>query len=249
MKIAQVFPLGVFSLLVIFLEQFINPATVNGKIEQFINSATVNAKTSLIASSAKPIIYSVPFTSQAPLGQWKNEIFQDGCEEASALMAMSWVNHTVLNPTSSTKAIQDLVDFEKNYPAGYRPDLSASDTAKLIQDYYHYSNIKVLSNATSAKLITELKKGNLVIAPMNGRRLKNPHFKQPGPLHHMLVIIGYDPQKQEFVTNDPGTRYGASYRYSVKTFMNALEDYPSGHHLAAKKNAKTVIVVKQTGLQ
>ncbi len=37
------------------------------------------------------VTQSVPFTVQAPLGDWTDARQQDGCEEASVLMAMAWV--------------------------------------------------------------------------------------------------------------------------------------------------------------
>src|SRR3989338_7629179 len=37
------------------------------------------------------VLWEVPFTSQAPRGNWKDPRQQAGCEEASVLMAMRWV--------------------------------------------------------------------------------------------------------------------------------------------------------------
>ena len=42
-------------------------------------------------------ITGVPFTSQAPSGQWDNPVYQDGCEEAAALMAVYWAEGKILN--------------------------------------------------------------------------------------------------------------------------------------------------------
>jgi hypothetical protein len=44
----------------------------------------------------------------------------------------------------------------------------------------------------------------------------------------MLLIIGYDPETQEFITNDPGTHRGAGYRYAEDTLFDAIWEYPSG---------------------
>ena len=34
-----------------------------------------------------PDTYEIPFAVQAPRGEWKNPLFQNGCEEASVLIA------------------------------------------------------------------------------------------------------------------------------------------------------------------
>jgi hypothetical protein len=55
-----------------------------------VSSATLTVPVKTVRPN---INISVPFTSQAPLGQWKDERQQDGCEEASAAMAMAWVGN------------------------------------------------------------------------------------------------------------------------------------------------------------
>ena len=78
---------------------------------------------------------------------------------------------------------------------------------------------------------------------LNGQLLHNPNFKQPGPERHMLVIIGFDPRKKQFITNDPGTRNGANYRYNYTTLYNAIRDYPTGYNKPIKKVEKNIIIV------
>ncbi len=191
----------------------------------------------------RQLLAPVPFISQAPRGQWSDPDFQDGCEEASALMAMHWANGFSLNIKDATADISQLVNFQKQSPEGYRLDLSATDTAALMREYFSYSKIELQNNVRASDLVRELQQGKVIIAPVNGRLLNNPNFKPPGPLYHMLVVIGYDPKRQQFITNDPGTRKGAQYRYPVTTFMAALRDYPSGHNEEIVEKAKRVIVV------
>ncbi|MSU75354.1 MAG: hypothetical protein EXS55_02470 [Candidatus Magasanikbacteria bacterium] len=207
------------------------------------SSAPVATSTTAIT---KKIEQPVPFTSQAPLAQWKDRQFQDGCEEASALMAVAWARGAKLGgPDSVTADILKMIAFETNSPSGYSPDVSANDTAEIIKNYFNYSNVSVRENVTSDDLISELHNGHVIITPVNGRLLNNPNFTAPGPLYHMLVIIGYNPATKEFITNDPGTRNGAKYRYPVSTFMAALRDYPSGHHEEIEENIKRIIVVSK----
>lgn len=188
-------------------------------------------------------LHDVPFTSQAPYAEWDNDMFQDGCEEASVLMAMSWVNNESLSPAKARSEIIAMFEFEQNQYGEYR-DLSTADTARLIRDYYGYNNIEIKTDVTTDDLINELTNGNVAIAPMDGQKLRNPHFTPPGPVNHMLVIRGYDPEKNEFITNDPGTRHGELYRYDENILINAIRDYPTGHHEPNPNTKKTVIFVR-----
>lgn len=200
--------------------------------------------------SFTPLVYAggvldIPFTSQAPTAEWGDDRFQNGCEEASALMAMSWVQGTrSLSKKQAKKEILAMAKYqEKTY--GSFMDTSAHDTAdRLFKKYYGYTGVRIAYNITTKNIHAELKKGNLVIVPVNGRKLKNPFFKRPGPLTHMIVILGYDAKKKEFITHDPGTRHGKLYRYKKSVLKSALRDYPTGNHVSIKKIIKAMIVVQ-----
>jgi hypothetical protein len=90
----------------------------------------------------------------------------------------------------------------------------------------------------------ELSKGNLFIAPMAGRELENPYFRVPGPLYHVLVVIGYDDFKKEFITHDPGTRRGENYHYSYEIIWKAIHDFP-GKKSDILEGTKNVILIKK----
>ena len=60
---------------------------------------------------------------------------------------------------------------------------------------------------------------------------------------HMLLVIGYDPNTDEFITNENGTRHGKSYRYKTSVFEDALQDYPTGFHLPIERIEKNMIVI------
>ena len=59
----------------------------------------------------------------------------------------------------------------------------------------------------------------------------------------MLVIKGYDAETDQFITNDPGTRRGAGYRYAAAALFAAINDYPTGDHLLITTVTKAMIVV------
>lgn len=186
----------------------------------------------------------VPFTSQAPFANWDNAIFQQGCEEASILMAMFWVEgKKLISPKDAESAIRAISSFERENYGEFR-DTSAADTARVARDYFGYSNIDVKDNVDAADIKVELVRGNLVVVPVNGQKLGNPFYTPPGPIQHMLVIRGYDAAKREFITNDPGTKRGELFRYDEDILENALQDYETGYKEPIIKANKAMIVVR-----
>ncbi len=191
-----------------------------------------------------PVIMNVPFTSQAPLGEWKDARQQDGCEEAAVAMAMAWAG----NEKNITKAnwrlrILILSTFENKKYGEYR-DIALDDVqAWLLKDYFKYENSFIKKVAVASDIVKELEAGNIVLVPTDGRKLKNPNFTGVGPERHMVVIKGYDYDKKQFITNDPGTRNGESYRYSEKTIVDAIRNYHTGYHKPITKIEKDVIVI------
>lgn len=224
--------------------KIINTAAVNEVSEMELILTPTPQKTAFSAPvNSESVFLDVSFTSQAPDGDWKNSTFQNGCEEASILMAMRWVNGETLTMADAIREITDISDFEqKNYGNFY--DTSAEDTAKLMRDYFKYENVGIINGVTANIIKSELKKGNLIIAPMNGQILGNPFYTAPGPAEHMIVIIGYDPLKKEFITNDPGTRHGEKYRYNEFVFEAAIRDYPTGYHEPIPTVNKNIIIVR-----
>lgn len=168
-------------------------------------------------------ISGVPFTTQAPLGDW-GQPFQDACEEASALMAMAWVNgEEEILPSATAQTIRDIVAFEEYY-LGYHRDTDIRDTATIFTGYFEYPKIRIQYDIELADIKLEIARGNLAIIPASGLALQNPNFKSPPP-HHMIVVTGYDDGTQEFTAHDPGTRLGRDYRYSYATIEDALHDW------------------------
>ncbi|NTU99109.1 hypothetical protein HGA64_03835 [Candidatus Falkowbacteria bacterium] len=191
----------------------------------------------------KKILLDVPFTSQAPFGGWSDLRQEDGCEEASSLMAVKWALGEKLPPDEALDKIIGSSDYTQKKYYEYR-DISPVDTVNwIIKDYFNYQNAAVKYNVTMSEVIAELKKGNLIAAPMNGQALHNPFFTQPGPINHMLVIRGYDPIKSTFITNDPGTRHGELYEYDAKALYDAIRAYPTGSHEINKSAKKDIIVI------
>lgn len=197
--------------------------------------------------SDKVILLDVPFATQAPFSEWSNPIFQNACEEASILMAARWAKGETA-PISGETVRQEIIDITNFEDKNYGPEvysLSAEDTAKLMKDYYHYNKVSVKNNITADDIIRELENGNIVIVPVNGQKLNNPHYTAPGPEEHMVVIKGFDFTTNEFITNDPGTKWGENYRYNKILLENAIRDYLTGNKLTITDVKKVMIVVSK----
>lgn len=201
----------------------------------------------------RSVLLKVPFTSQAPFGEWSDPRHQDGCEEAAVLMAVAAaagdsrfkIQGTILDKQYAKEEIENIWDWEVETYGGAR-DTSAQDTAdRIIGRYFWYKAYSVREIESGDEIARELMKGNIVITPMDGRKLGNPNFTQPGPERHMVLVRGYDAQTDEFVTNDPGTRKGELYRYPAEVFFRAIRDYPTGDHVPIVGVEKRMIVVEK----
>lgn len=191
------------------------------------------------------VVQNVPFAAQAPFGDWSDPRQQDGCEEASAIMAMRWVKGQSLTLQQMLDEIKAISAFEEQTYGSYH-DTSADDTvARIFGAYFNYQNAEARHDITVEDIKVELSKGNLVIIPADGQKLGNPYFTAPGPERHMLLIKGYDPKTRQFITNDPGTRQGKDFRYSESVLFSAIRDYTTGYHEPIIGNEKAMIVVSK----
>lgn len=182
----------------------------------------VDAEESLPAS----VNLAVPFTSQAPKGDW-NLPFQEACEEASLLMVHAYYEGKtgVLPSNMAEQDILDIVAFEEGFLGTYL-DTTTAQTALLAEQYYGFEQIDVVEYPTKEMIQAVVASGRPVIVPAAGRALENPFFTPPGPLYHMLVIRGYT--EKGFITNDPGTRRGEAYVYAYDRLLSAMHDWNDG---------------------
>lgn len=190
----------------------------------------------------KRVKLDVPFLCQAPYANWDMP-WQEACEEATIIMAIHYIREEPLDKKIGKQEILDLVKFQKNKYNGHY-DITAQKTAQLMKDYYSFSNYKILYKFNVNTIKQELAKGNLVLAPMAGRMLGNRYFRRPGPAYHFLVFIGYDDNKGEFITNDPGTKRGKGYRYKYNVAYEAIHDW-TGKKDTMTQGKKVIIVVEK----
>lgn len=184
------------------------------------------------------IFIKVPFTSQAPYANW-DEIHEEACEEASLIMIKYYLDNKALDKKTAEDEIQALVKFQIEEYGDYR-DSNAQEITRLASDYYGIENLKVIYDFTPDDLKRYLSLGKPIIVPVAGRLLGNPNFTYPGPLYHVLVLVGYN--GDTIITNDPGTRKGEGYEYSLGTLYNSIHDFP-GRKEDIEKGRKAMIVI------
>ena len=182
---------------------------------------------------------AVPWMSQAPDSNWDMP-YQEACEEASMLMVDGFYRKMTgrFPVDEADAAIKKLVEYENKTRGDYK-DTTAKETADILKGYFGYKDVRVLPFKTSDDIKGIVGRGYPVIIPFSGKELKNPNFRNGGPLYHMLVIKGYT-EDGLFITGDPGTRKGEDYTYPYQRIIEAAHDWNGGN---VEDGAKVMIVV------
>jgi hypothetical protein len=233
---------------------------INSKVPQVINyndqagqSSTTTGSGSLAsqiqssqASSTpnQPAVLNlpIPFTSQAPTGNW-DTVHNEDCEEATSLMANAYLtgNTDVVLPAAQVDTEMTNLNNWEDAHFGYHLDTTAQETAQMIEGFYGLT-ATVQNNFTLQDIKDQINLHHVVILPVNGRLIGNPNYTQPGPIYHMLVIRGYT--SANLITNDSGTRRGQNYPYTFDTLYNAGADW--GHATnTIEQNKKVMIIVSK----
>lgn len=216
----------------------------NSDIEEDSSSFSEEAVEDIFAIEPLPdkIFLTVPFTSQAPFGQW-DKVHEEACEEASLLMIKYFLDkrtEKVINKQEAEDELQKMKNFQvKEY--GKFEDSTMEEVVDLAQSFYQINNLEVVYDFEAEDLKRELAKGSPVIVPTAGRELGNPYYTPPGPLYHNLVLIGY--KNNRIITNDPGTRRGQNMEYDLQKLYSAVHDFP-GDKNKIKQGRKAMIVVR-----
>lgn len=182
-------------------------------------------------------IKNVPFQSQAPDANW-DELHDEACEEASIIIAQYFDKNKSLSKEEMESEIQKMVSWQiANW--GSHKDLTAAETQELAKNIYGLNLTE--KNITSLNDIKqEISENHLVIVPAAGRLLGNPNFRIPGPVYHMLVISGYN--KNQFITQEVGTRNGKNYAYNETILFNAIHDW-TGNGDSINNGLKNILVM------
>lgn len=186
----------------------------------------------------KFLISGVPFTVQSPDSKW-DEYGEESCEEMSEIIVDRFWRQLPLDRKIGLIERNKLIEYEiKNY--GDFRDENAEQIAERLRNYFGYQDVEVIYDFTLEQLKRKIVEGRPIIVPAAGRKLNNPYFKQPGPLYHNLVIIGFDGDK--IIVNDPGIGKGEGYRYNENVLYNAIHDFP-GTKERIEEGRKAMIIV------
>lgn len=220
-----------FSNLTDFLEKPALFSTNNTEIKNNAEDKATNDNNQ-VDNNQKEIILpdkidlEVPFLTQAPLTNW-DDLHNEACEEASVVGVVQYLeNFQTISAEEAEDKIQKLVVWQiENFNGHY--DLPAKKVAEMIEKYFKRKTLIYYdADVTIDSIKKNLNQNNPVIVPLAGRLINNPYYRQPGPVYHMLIIRGYDDKKQQFITNDVGTKRGEGFRYNYQTLYNAIHDMP-----------------------
>lgn len=207
-----------------------------------IPSLISSARPSTTATNPATFSLKIPFTPQAPTGNW-DQLHNEACEEASAIMAAAYFSGDAREKIPA-REVEDQITVLTNWQQthyGYSLDTTTAETANMIQAFYHLK-ATVVSNYTEKDIKDALNANKVIIIPVNGRKIGNPYYKKPGPIYHMLVVRGYTSTR--IITNDSGTQHGENYLYSFATLKNAPADWNHATNTIDENKSLMIVVSK-----
>lgn len=177
---------------------------------------------------------NVPFTSQAPEKNWY-EPWLNACEEASILMVDAFYEgDDVLTVEEAKHQILDIfVVKEKEIDKSLDESL---ETMIVLIDELNVGWKGVIKEAPSLRdMKFELENNRPFIVPVYAPELSNPYYTGGGPDYHVMVVKGYDLEKEVFIVNDPGTQFGESLEFSYDVLMRSIHDLNQDDYDAGRK--------------
>lgn len=180
----------------------------------------------------------VPFSTQAPDGNWRNN---ENCEETSALMAKAYLEgKRSLDPQIVAKDIEAITRWEQEQ-FGYHLDTGAQDTARFMRTLLGLK-VDVVDTISADKFKEAISQGSLVLLPLNAQELLNPAYADGTRLYHMVVVYGYD--GNTFFVHDPGTSSGEHNAYPFSVLEAAAADWDAARG-AINTNAHIALIVRR----
>ncbi len=179
------------------------------------------------------LLLQVPYTTQAPLGNWAQH--QESCEEATlSMLAAYWQRDTavVIDPHSADATIAALVSWQVQR-WGSEDDLTDTRLGELAKQYYGYG-YRIVPNDPQA-VREQIAAGRPLIAGVRTHGLGNPnypgysnHYEQQGwSVPHFVLVIGYD--SDGVWLNDPGITKGRGYHITWAQLTHAIDDLNQNH--------------------
>lgn len=211
-------------------------------------TSTGNAlRTAITAPKSAPVTPSssvrlaVPHIWEIPDGKWVPP-WSGACEEVSAIMVERFYLHDKtlqLTPAQTKKIVGPLFPWE-NKVFGSNIDTDATRTARLINDFTS-AEATIVWEPTLEAIKDELRAGRPVISMHYGYDMKNPRhrFRQGSSSYHVVVLVGFEDAKKDFLVNDSEFKEGGHNRYTYDIIMNSLHDFD---HKTKKANGKPVVL-------
>lgn len=183
-----------------------------------VSLAVLSTAFRVTADTATFVSLTVPYVSQVPDGKWIDP-WDESCEEASTVMIDRFYQGYSRFPTVDAKRdMQQMIDWEKEHFELYT-DINAEETVRLINEHTRFratiQRFPLVEDIKSA-----LRDGRPVMAFVNMFELYRE--RNLGDSFHIIVVIGFDDVKKEFIVHDPARK---EQRYPYTILMNALHDY------------------------
>jgi len=186
------------------------------------------------------VILQIPFTSQAPNGNWDRN---EDCEETSIAMSTAFLNGQTGNlmaAADAQRAINQLKEWE-NINIGYNADTGADATKRMAQGAFGLK-VQMIVDYSELDLKEALAADHPVLLSINAKILNNPKYRNSGPQYHMFVVRGYHNGK--FIVNDPGTESGNGNEYTFEVLKKAAADWNQSTR-SMDPNSKIALVLSK----
>ncbi len=199
---------------------------------------SVIGATLLLSGCGSPALPSeanvdVPFTTQAPAGDW-SEPWQNACEETSIYMVASFYAEDDIKRDEAILRIREIFKT-KHEEFKVSKDESLATIAELIQKLDLPWSARLVYDPTIDDLKAELAAGRPIIVSVYAPALEKSFYVVNDIQYHVLVLVGYDDADGTFIVNDPGTQFGEGLRFPYATFMDAIHDLNPEDYEAGKK--------------
>ncbi len=176
---------------------------------------------------------SVPFTSQAPAGNWA-EPWQNACEETAIVMINDYYAKSTLTEEKAIEEISTILTAkEQNFGVSKNENLETM--LGMIKAAKLNWRARIVVDPSLDDMKNELAEGRPIIVPVDARLLTNPYYDIVTPEYHVIVLSGYDNVSQQFYSQDPGTDKGHNFAYRFDELMNANHDYIEPNLRAGRK--------------
>lgn len=176
----------------------------------------------------------VPYTSEVPLGSWVKP-WNNACEEASIIMAESYYfGNETMDKKTAVKYMTPLFGIQ-NKIFGGNADTDSVRTARLLNEYLSVQ-ANIQTDPTLDEIKEQLRQGKPVVTFHYAKDLKNPNhrWRVGGSYYHVMLLVGFDENTNEFFVHDSGDdKTGSYYRYTYDNIMDTLHDF---NHKTGKAN-------------